>query len=71
MNFDLVRELKQDAHGDYAVILENAPPLKVSRMFRSRIEERIHHRLSLRRRPVTVSVSPRWMPLQSTPNPAR
>jgi len=40
-----VHELNQDAHGEYEVILEDAPPLKVSRMYRSRIEERIHQRL--------------------------
>lgn len=45
VNFEFVRELKQDAHGDYEVILEDAPPLKVSRMYRPRIEERIQQRL--------------------------
>lgn len=45
VNFDLVRELKQDAHGEYEVVIEDAPPLKVSRLYRSRIEERIRQRL--------------------------
>ncbi len=45
VNFDFVRELEQDAHGEYEVILGDAPPLKVSRMYRSRIQERIHQRL--------------------------
>jgi two-component system LytT family response regulator len=45
VNFDFVKELAQDAHGELEVILDNAPPLKVSRMYRSRIEERINQRL--------------------------
>jgi two-component system LytT family response regulator len=45
VNFDFVQELKQDAHGEFEAILKDAPPLKVSRMYRSRIEERINQRL--------------------------
>jgi hypothetical protein len=40
-----VQELKQDAHGEFEAILKDAPPLRVSRMYRSRIEERINQRL--------------------------
>jgi two-component system LytT family response regulator len=39
VNFDFVQELKQDAHGEFEAILKDAPPLRVSRMYRSRIEE--------------------------------
>lgn len=45
VNFDFVKELVQDAHGELEVILDNAPPLKVSRMYRGRIEQRINQRL--------------------------
>ena len=45
VNFDFVHELLQDAHGDYEVILKDAAPLKVSRMYRSRLEERLNQRL--------------------------
>jgi len=50
VNFDFIQELVQDAHGDYAVILKDAAPreaapLKVSRMYRSRLEERLNQRL--------------------------
>ncbi len=45
VNFDFIQELVQDAHGDYAVILKDAAPLKVSRMYRSRLEERLKQRL--------------------------
>jgi hypothetical protein len=40
-----VRELKQDGHGESEAILKDALPLKVSRMYRSRIEEQINQRL--------------------------
>jgi two-component system LytT family response regulator len=45
VNFDFVHELVQDAHGDYAVMLKDATPLKVSRVYRSRLEERLNQRL--------------------------
>jgi two-component system LytT family response regulator len=45
VNFDFVHELVQDAHGDYAVMLKDAAPLKVSRMYRSRLEERLRQQL--------------------------
>ena len=50
VNFDFVHELVQDAHGDYAVMLKDATPkeatpLKVSRMYRSRLEERLRQQL--------------------------
>jgi two-component system LytT family response regulator len=46
VNFDFVHELVQDSHGDYAVTLKGATtPLKVSRMYRSRLEERLNQRL--------------------------
>ena len=45
VNFDFVHELKQDAHGEFEAILKDGPPLKVSRKYRSRIEQRIHQPL--------------------------
>jgi two-component system LytT family response regulator len=45
VNFDFIQELAQDAHGDYAVILKDAAPLKVGRMYRSRLEARLNQRL--------------------------
>ena len=45
VNFAFVRELVQDAHGDYAVMLADAMPLRVSRLYRSRLEERLDQRL--------------------------
>jgi two-component system LytT family response regulator len=45
VNFDFVQELMQDAHGDYTVILKDVAPLKVSRMYRPRLEERLKQRL--------------------------
>jgi len=45
VNFDFVQEMVQDAHGDYAVILKDAAPLKVSRMYRPRLEQRLNQRL--------------------------
>lgn len=41
VNFGFVQELVQDAHGDYTVMLKDAEPLKVSRMYRQRLEERL------------------------------
>lgn len=45
VNFDFVHELVQDAHGDYAVMLKDAAFLKVSRMYRSRLEERLRQQI--------------------------
>ena len=45
VNFDRIHELVQDAHGDYTVKLDDATALKVSRLYRPRLEAR----LSLRR----------------------
>jgi two-component system LytT family response regulator len=45
VNLDFVHELMQDAHGDYAVVVKDAPPLKVSRMYRPRLEERLRQQL--------------------------
>lgn len=45
VNFDFVHELVQDAHGDYAVMLRDAAPLKVSRMYRPKLEERLRQQL--------------------------
>jgi two-component system LytT family response regulator len=45
VNFDFVRELVQDAHGDYAVMLEDSTSLKVSRMYRSRLEDRLNQQI--------------------------
>jgi two-component system LytT family response regulator len=45
VNLDYVHELKQDAHGDYAVVLDGAPPLKVSRMYRSKLQEHLRQPL--------------------------
>ena len=45
VNFDVVHELVQDAHGEYTVRLTDATLLKVSRMYRPRLEERLRQRL--------------------------
>lgn len=45
VNFDFVHELVQDAHGDYAVMLQDGTPLKVSRTYRPRLEGRLNQRL--------------------------
>jgi two-component system LytT family response regulator len=45
VNLDFVHELTQDAHGDYAVVLADAAPLKVSRMYRPKLEERLRQQL--------------------------
>jgi two-component system LytT family response regulator len=41
VNFHFVRELVQDAHGDYVAMLKDGTALKIGRMYRSRIEERL------------------------------
>ncbi len=42
VNFHFVRELVQDAHGDYVVMLNDGTALNIGRMYRSRLEERLH-----------------------------
>ncbi len=42
VNFHFVNELVQDAHGDYVAILNGGTSLKIGRMYRSRLEERLH-----------------------------
>lgn len=45
VNFHFVHELAQDAHGDYVVMLNEGTMLKVGRMYRSRLEQRLNQRL--------------------------
>jgi two-component system LytT family response regulator len=45
VNFHFVHELVQDAHGDYIVMLNDGTTLKLGRMYRSRLEERLNQRL--------------------------
>lgn len=45
VNFHCVHELVQDAHGDYVVMLNDGTALKIGRMYRSRLEERLNQRL--------------------------
>jgi two-component system LytT family response regulator len=45
VNFHFVHELVQDAHGDYVVMLKDGTALKIGRMYRSRLEERLNHPL--------------------------
>ena len=45
VNFDCVRELVQDAHGDFSMRLDDATTLKVSRTYRPRLEARLNQRL--------------------------
>jgi len=45
VNFHFVHELVQDAHGDYGVMLNDQTTLKIGRMYRSRLEERLNQRL--------------------------
>jgi two-component system LytT family response regulator len=45
VNFQFVHELVQDAHGDYVVKLKDGTALKIGRMYRSRLEERLNQRL--------------------------
>ncbi len=45
VNFHFVHEFVQDAHGDYVVILNDRTPLKIGRMYRSRLEGRLNQRL--------------------------
>jgi two-component system LytT family response regulator len=42
VNFHFVRELLQDAHGDYVAMLNDGTALKIGRMYRSRLEERLN-----------------------------
>lgn len=45
VNFHFVHELAQDAHGDYVVMLNDGTALKIGRMYRSRLEERLNRQL--------------------------
>lgn len=45
VNFHFFHELVQDAHGDYVVMLNDGTALKIGRMYRSRLEERLNQRL--------------------------
>ena len=41
VNIDVVEELRQDAHGDHAVVLRNRTELRVGRRFRERLQARL------------------------------
>jgi two-component system LytT family response regulator len=45
VNFGYLRELVQDAHGEFEALLAGSVSLKVGRMYRSKIEDRIRQRL--------------------------
>jgi two-component system LytT family response regulator len=38
VNLDRIKELQPHAHGDYAVILQDGTPLKLSRSYRPKLE---------------------------------
>lgn len=41
VKFDAIAELRQDAHGDYCVLLSDGTSLRVSRLYRPKLEERL------------------------------
>jgi two-component system LytT family response regulator len=41
VNIDLVDELRQDAHGDYVVLMRDRTEIRVGRRFRARLQERL------------------------------
>ncbi|MGH9373417.1 MAG: LytR/AlgR family response regulator transcription factor [Vicinamibacterales bacterium] len=41
VNIDLVDELRQDAHGDYIVVLRDRTEVRVGRRFRARLQDRL------------------------------
>jgi two-component system LytT family response regulator len=41
VNFDLVSELRQDAHGDFVAVLRTGTEVRVGRRFRVRLQERL------------------------------
>jgi two-component system LytT family response regulator len=41
VNIDLVDELRQDAHGDYVVVLKDRTEIRVGRRFRERLQARL------------------------------
>jgi two-component system LytT family response regulator len=41
VNIDLVDELRQDAHGDYSVLLRDRTEIRVGRRFRTRLQARL------------------------------
>jgi two-component system LytT family response regulator len=45
VNIDLVDELKQDAHGDYVVLLRDRTEIRVGRHFRARLQARLGQQL--------------------------
>ncbi len=45
VNIDLVEELRQDAHGDYIVVLRDRTEVRVGRRFRSRLQARLGQQL--------------------------
>jgi len=45
VNIDLVDELKQDAHGDYVLLLRDRTEIRVGRRFRARLQARLGQQL--------------------------
>ena len=45
VNIDVVDELRQDAHGDYCVLLRDRTEIRVGRRFRSRLQARLGQQL--------------------------
>ncbi len=45
VNIDLVDELRQDAHGDYIVLLRDRTEVRVGRRFRARLQARLGQEL--------------------------
>ena len=45
VNIDLVDELRQDAHGDYIVLLKDRTEIRVGRRFRTRLQARLGQQL--------------------------
>jgi two-component system LytT family response regulator len=41
VNIDLVDELRQDAHGDYVIVMRDRTELRVGRRFRERLQARL------------------------------
>jgi two-component system, LytTR family, response regulator len=41
VKFDAIAELRQDPHGDYCVLLSDGTTLRVSRLYRPKLEERL------------------------------
>jgi len=45
INIDMIEELRQDAHGEYVVLLRNGTEVRVGRRFRMRLQARLGHGL--------------------------